>query len=63
MIKITSLYYTYDQEGNVEGYNVSFNGQGGKLQSFSGNVVLSAEETDLRELKDIILEELHKLGG
>lgn len=58
MIKITSVSFVYDQEGNLKEYNISFDGRSDIVQMLAGNIRINADEMNLGNIQQIVQEKL-----
>lgn len=58
MIKITSVSFVYDQKGNLKEYNISFDGQSYVVQMLAGNIKISADEMDLGNIQQVVVNKL-----
>lgn len=59
-MKVSNITLHYDQEGKPAGYTVYVDGASEHVQSFSGQVNLTADELDLSFIKEKIRAKLEE---
>lgn len=63
MLKINSIQFVYDQENNVTGYRVTFDGENPTVQMLSGSLELKIEDVDLSQISAIVQRKLSDTLG
>ena len=58
MLRISSIQFVYDQDNNVAGYRVAFDGDGPVVTMLSGSIELNSDEANLSNIATLVQEKL-----